>query len=173
MAAGESFKQRAAGETKRDKAALEEFKILRGEIELRGSEQRAMERYVIVADAFIYGLLVVPPREQVVQDKFLFQFLWFIPPMIGFLALIRWRESVKMIETLAEFLRRREAELFGDNGGWEWFLYREKRKCGQIGLFSVMYVVFWAILIAGTLALGVYKVLAPVGAVAPAWHGYS
>src|SRR5215210_2539473 len=100
------------GDSLREKALLEEFKMLRGEVELRGAEQRNMERYVILADAAIYGVLVFPAKDHTVAEPLLERFMWFLPPIIGFLALIRWRESVVMIETLAEYLRRLERELF-------------------------------------------------------------
>jgi len=144
-----------------DQARLEEFKILRGEIELRAAEQRSMERYVILADAAIYSVLMFPKDEA--PDALLVDLGWVLPPVIGFLALIRWRESVTMIETLAEFLRRRERELFGPAGSWEWFLHGEKRAHGAIGLFSFWYTVYWAVVIGATGALAGYKLAATAG----------
>ncbi|MEA2839797.1 MAG: hypothetical protein QOF41_1127 [Methylobacteriaceae bacterium] len=137
-------------ESLKDKVAVEEFKILRGEIELRGSEQRAMERYVILADAAIYGVLVFPKEGQNAGSQALHQLAWFLPPIIGFLALIRWRESVTMIDYLAEYLRRRERQINAGDVGWEWFLHREKRNEKPIGLFARTYVLFWWIVIGGT-----------------------
>jgi hypothetical protein len=43
-----------------DQLKLEDFKVLHGEIELRSSEVRTMERNVIIISAAIYGFLLTP-----------------------------------------------------------------------------------------------------------------
>ena len=43
-----------------DQLKIEEYKILRGEIELRSSEGRTMERNVMIISAVIYGFLPTP-----------------------------------------------------------------------------------------------------------------
>jgi hypothetical protein len=153
-----------SAETLSESVILEEFKALRGEIEMRGSEQRTMERYVVLADAALYSVLVFPKPEQYGGDQTLRNLVWFLPPIIGFLALIRWRESVRMIDHLAEFLRRRQKQIHGAENGWEWFLHNEKRNKQAIAWFAPTYIVFWWIVIGGTAALACIQYMGRSGA---------
>jgi hypothetical protein len=132
---------------------LEEFKSLRDEIGMRGSEGRAMERYVVLADAALYSVLVFPKPEQYGGDQVLHNLAWFLPPIIGFLALFRWRESIMMIGDLAAFLRVQQKEIHGGEKGWEWFVRNETRKGQSVAHFALTYIAFWWVVIAGTAAL--------------------
>jgi hypothetical protein len=143
-------------ETLADKYGLEEFKLLRGEIELRGSEQRSMERYVVLADAAIYALLLFPEKDVKPPDTPLVNLAWSLPPLIGLLALIRWRESVRMIRHLALYLKGREHAVMGPNQGWENYLAKARTK-GDVPIVSGWYLVFWTLLLGGTSAISAYK----------------
>ncbi len=84
---------------------LEEMKLLRGEVELRGQERRSMERNVLLADAAIYSFVLAPEKIDFRAMHRLGWLVWYLPPMLAFLALIRWRESLKMIGHLAEYIQ--------------------------------------------------------------------
>ena len=130
---------------------LEEFKVLRGEIELRATEQRGMERNVILVAAAIYGFLLVPKTGIMAEDQPYLDLAWYLPPLFSFLGLIRWRESVKMIDALAEYLRGVEQKATPD-GGWETFLAAQREK-GQLPIVSAWYALFWDIVCAGSLVV--------------------
>jgi hypothetical protein len=145
-----------ASETFAEKAKLEEFKLLRGEIELRAAEQRGMERNVILLCASIYGFLLYPKGTPDPGDQAYLDLAWYLPSLFGFLALVRWRESVKMIEAVARYLRDMEAQIPG-GPAWETFL-AEKRRAGQLPFASAWYVVFWLVVCVGTLLLAYIRV---------------
>jgi hypothetical protein len=134
-----------------DKIRLEEFRGLRGEIELRASEQRAMERNVILLSASIYAFLLYPKDKAAIDpdsEQFL-QLAWYLPSLFSFLALVRWRESVKMIEALAKYLKTVEHDVLA-GGGWETFLAAERAK-GNFPITSRWYLLFWIVACVGTL----------------------
>src|SRR6202012_1423761 len=122
--------EQGKGETLADKIRLEEFRVLRGEIELRASEQRAMERNVVLLAASIYAFLLYPKEGKIDPGDAPFLTLaWYLPSLFSFLALVRWRESLKMIEALAEYLKKLEKDVL-DEKGWESFL-ASKRHAGN------------------------------------------
>jgi hypothetical protein len=143
-------------ETPADKMRLEEFRLLRGEIELRASEQRAMERNVILLSASIYGFLLYPKGHEAGRDLNYLALAWYLPSLFSFLALVRWRESVKMIAALSEYIKQLEATVFVTSG-WENFL-AEKRAKGELPLTSPWYLVFWTVTCVGTLVLAFVRV---------------
>ncbi|MBV9824565.1 MAG: hypothetical protein JO001_02620 [Alphaproteobacteria bacterium] len=134
-----------------DKLLLEEFKILRGEIELRASEQRGMERNVILIAAAIYGFLLTPKGTIQVFDAPFSDLAWYLPPVFSFLALVRWKESVKMIEALAAYLMTVEERIL-PAGGWEVFLEKQRRK-DHLPITSGWYAVFWIATVVGPLVV--------------------
>jgi len=142
-------------ETFAEKAKLEEFKLLRGEIELRAAEQRGMERNVILLCASIYGFLLYPKGTPAAADQPYLDLAWYLPSLFSFLALVRWRESVKMIEAVARYLREMEAQIPG-GPAWESFLDR-KRRAGQLPFASAWYVVFWEVVCVGTLLIAYFR----------------
>jgi hypothetical protein len=147
-----------AKETLEEKYLLEEMKLLRGEVELRGQEQRNMEKYVIIADAAIYAFLLKDKLEGAAAT--LAPYAWYIPPVLAALAYIRWFESVRMIDRLAEYIARRETRIIkSPDFGWETFLDRKRltrtSSVPGLNLRPMMphpYAVFWSLLIAGTLS---------------------
>ena len=135
-----------------DKIRLEEFRVLRGEIELRAGEQRAMERNVVLLAAAIYAFLLYPKSNPLDPGDMPFITLaWYLPSMFSFLALVRWRESLKMIEALAEYLRQMESDILGEKG-WETFL-ASKRHAGHLRIVSRWYGLFWTVSCVGTLVV--------------------
>jgi hypothetical protein len=140
-----------------DQVQIEEYKNLRGELELRSSEQRTLERYAILADAALYSVLVFPKLDQFTGDRTLYNLAWFLPPLLGLFALRRWKATIFTISDLAEFLRRREEKIYGEEDGWEWFLHNEKRRQKPIVHFAREFAWFWWVCIGGTLALAVWQ----------------
>jgi hypothetical protein len=135
-----------------DKIRLEEFRVLRGEIELRASEQRAMERNVVLLAASIYAFLLYPKKDPTDPSDMPFITLaWYLPSLFSFLALVRWRESLKMIEALAEYLKQMERDILGEKG-WETFL-ASKRHAGHLPIVSRWYGLFWTVSCVGTLVV--------------------
>jgi hypothetical protein len=143
-------------ETPADKMRLEEFRLLRGEIELRATEQRVMERNVILLSASIYGFLLYPKNLDIPGDQNYLALAWYLPSLFSFLALVRWRESVKMIAALSEYIKQLEATVLVA-GGWESFL-ADKREKGDLPLTSPWYLVFWSVTCVGTLVLAFVRV---------------
>jgi len=138
-----------------DQLHLEEFRILRGEIELRSAEQRGMERNVVLAAAAIYGFLLAPKGGVPAEDMPFVGLAWYLPPLFGFLGFIRWRESVKMIDALAEYIRGLELRAAA-GGGWETFLAAQ-RESGQLPIASAWYALFWDVVCAGSLVLAAIR----------------
>ncbi len=150
-------------ETLADKIKLEEYRGLRNEIELRGGEQRAMERNTVLLSASIYGFLLYPKAGTVdCADRPFLLMAWYLPPLFSFLALIRWRESVKMIEALASYLLEIEMSVFS-KGGWEAHLDRERRKQKRLPLVSRWYLLFWVVVIIGALVVALLRCPPPIG----------
>jgi hypothetical protein len=139
-----------------DQLKLEEFKILRGEIELRSSEGRTMERNVMIISAVIYGFLLTPKSGNISDlDKIYVDQAWYLPPILNFLALVRWRESITMIVALAAYLRGIETAHMGGKG-WEAYLeYRRTKRTNR--MISPWYTFFWIVIIVGPLAIGLLR----------------
>jgi hypothetical protein len=134
-----------------DKLRLEEYKILRGEIELRATEQRSMERNVVLIAAAVYGFLLTPKQNISDIDAPFLDYAWYLPSVFSFLAFLRWRESVKMIEALATYLKQVEERNMPEKG-WEFFLDRERTQ-GHLPIASGWYVLFWVITVVGPLVV--------------------
>ena len=132
------------------KYLIEEMKLLRSEVELRGQEHRNMEKYVILGDAAIYTFLL---SKGEVSDSFkeLASYAWYIPPVFAALAYFRWFESIRMIERLARYLQIRERSLLPDDMGWESFLNGERLKTNS-SMTPEPYIAFWSLLIAAPMA---------------------
>jgi hypothetical protein len=137
--------------TLRNQLRLEEFKILRGEIELRSSEGRAMERNVILIASGIYGFLLAPKGVSLSENTMFLELAWYLVPIFSFLSFIRWRDSGDLIRALADYIRE-NVETDIPNGGWETFLdgRRGKRKNPMV---SAGYALFWIVCIVGSLVV--------------------
>ena len=98
-----------------DRFQIEEHRILRGEIELRSREGRSMERNVMLVSAAVYGFLLTP-KDGVIGDPY-HHLAWYFPPVFNFLAMIRWRESARMIAKLARLYRASRAGAHGERLG--------------------------------------------------------
>lgn len=129
----------------------DEYRILRGEIEERSKEQREMERNVVVIIAAIISFLLVNPAQKSELAR-LATIGWLIPPIVGFLALGRWLESLKMIKTLADYICLYEISIIGIEGAWEKRL-RDERAESKLKFVSGSSVFFWLTLTGGPSAL--------------------
>jgi hypothetical protein len=132
------------------------MKLLRGEVELRGQEQRNMEKYVVLAIAAIFAF-VFGKDHDVKAPGFdrVTEYAWFVPPVLAAFAYYRWFERVKMIERLAEYIAAIEREFLKGQTvprGWENFLI-EKRKGG---IMPQPYILLWIVLLPGSLLLGTF-----------------
>ena len=131
-----------------DQVRLEEFKALRGEVELRAVEQRTMERNVVLLSAAIYAFLLFPKGHLGnPKDEIYLELAWYLPPLFNFLAFMRWLESIKMIAGLAQYLRTIELN------GWEMHLLRARER-RDFPIVSWWYAPFWLIMSVGSLTLG-------------------
>jgi hypothetical protein len=114
---------------------MEEFKLLREEIRSRSREQRATERYLVLADAAIYSLLATTKAAENIATGFQW-IAWWLPPVLGWAALLRECENARMISIAADYIRKHEPEVLGNEGGWETFLKnfleREGAKKGPV-----------------------------------------
>ncbi len=134
---------------------VEELKLLRHEIEVRSEEQRAMERYVLLADAAIYAVLVFPNKA---SDKTLDTSVawigWYLPGLLAVAALVRWYESVRMIRNIAEYIQRIETKVLGSDNGWENHLFKQR---GEVPIAPGLYSVFWLTAAVAPTALAAYE----------------
>jgi hypothetical protein len=133
-----------------DAYRLEEFKGARIEIERHLSDMRSLERHVLIADAAIYAAILF--REGNVADKSLLSLAWWLPPIIGLLAVSRWRGSSEMVGRLGSYIRANEP----DNEGWENFLLG-LRKSRLPGLRFFWNIVYWVLVIGGTGTIACYE----------------
>jgi hypothetical protein len=144
---------------------LEEFKILRAEVEQRASEQRIMERNVVLATGAIYSFLLTQHCSFAhslhtackLQNAEYVQLAWYLPPIINLLAFIRWRDSALLIEMLAAYLRKAEVSLM-PGSGWEHFLYKMRGKQKPDDkqapdIITISTILFWIVMCAGTLVV--------------------
>jgi hypothetical protein len=133
-----------------EKYRLEEFKAARVEIERHLTDMRSLERQVLVGDAAIYAALLF--RENPIADKSLLSLAWWLPPMIGLLALSRWRSSSEMVGRLGAYIRQNEP----DGQGWETFLLalRRSRIPGMRFFWNILY---WMTTIGGVGAIACYE----------------
>jgi hypothetical protein len=146
-------KETANSEGLCDQLRVEEYKILRGEIEQRSCEGRTMERYAMLVSAAVYGgFLLKDGVTQKGDGALCYALAWYLPPLFNFLAMLRWRETTRMMEKLASYIRRVEERNMG--GGWEIFL-EKTRSDNSASLVSSWYIVFWTacIVVPATMAL--------------------
>jgi len=129
----------------------DEYRILRGEIEERSKEQREMERNVVIITTAIISFLLVNPAQKPELAK-LATLGWLIPPIVAFLALGRWLESLKMIKTLADYICFYEISIIGNKGAWEKRL-RDERLRNELKFVSRSSIVFWLTMTGGPSAL--------------------
>jgi ABC-type glycerol-3-phosphate transport system permease component len=138
---------------------LQECCQLRDEIWTRVEDQRATERYMLLACAVIYSFLVLQDGKQLSEEiRLLIACAWYVPPLLAFLAAARWCENVRLIHLIADYTERREGEIFGSSeGGWESYLKRLNRGRGPSVLVSGYYVAFWLFLVFSTMTIAAYQ----------------
>ena len=129
---------------------LEEYKAARIEIERHLTDMRSLERHVLVGDAAIYAALLF--RDGSLGDKSLLGLAWWLPCVIGLLAVSRWRASSEMVGRLGAYIRNNEP----NSEGWETYLLglRKSRLPGKRFFWNIMY---WILTIAGTGAIACYE----------------
>jgi hypothetical protein len=139
-----------------DAFILQECKQLRDEIWTRVQDQRATERYILIAFALIYSFLLFRERPASEETKVIIMSAFYIPPLLAFLALARWRENVQCIQQIARYTVKHEGQILGPEGGWESHLYRMHKGRTPV-LVSMHYVVFWLFLIFCTMTIATYQ----------------
>jgi hypothetical protein len=135
---------------------LQECKQLRDEIWTRVQDQRATERYILIAFALIYSFLLFHEKPASEETKIIIMSAWYVPPLLAFLALARWCENVHCIQLIAHYTEKQEGKILGRKGGWESYLHRMNK--GQVSvLASRHYVAFWLLLIFCTMTIATYQ----------------
>lgn len=101
---------------------IEEYKVLRQELDSRLKEVRLLETGAIVAISAIYAWLAKIPKNQI--DSF----AWWIPVLFPLFGLFRYFGVMHRIMHIAEYIRSFESQVCKNApNGWETFL-AEKRK---------------------------------------------
>ena len=137
---------------------LHECSQLRDEIWTRVHDQRATERYMLLAFAVIYSFLSLHRGDSVSEEiRLLMACAWYAPPLLAFLAAARWAENVRLIDQIAGYTQAREQELLGQRGGWETYLKKLNNGKGPSVLFSGHYIFFWLFLIFSTMTIAAYQ----------------
>jgi hypothetical protein len=137
---------------------VQECSQLRDEIWTRVKDQRTTERYMLLAFGVVYWFLSVHKSASVSEEiQILFSCGWYVPPILAFLAALRWCENVRLIGQIADYTRTREEQLLGPNGGWETYLKKRNNGRGPSVLLSEYYVVFWLFLIFSTMTIAAYQ----------------
>ena len=139
----------------------EEYRLLRGEIEARSQEQRAMERNVVIITTAVLSFLLGSQPDNPDLMK-LAAIGWLIPPVVAFLALGRWLESLKMIKALADYIRRYELGVIPEQGAWEQSLYRDRQSKRGLKFISWTNVCFWTIMTGVPMAIAIKHALSSV-----------
>jgi hypothetical protein len=135
---------------------LQECKQLRDEIWTRVQDQRATERYILIAFALIYSFLLFHEKPASEETRVIIMSAWYVPPLLAFLALARWCENVHCIHLIAHYTEKHEGQILGREGGWESYLNRMNK--GQLSvLVSGHYVAFWLFLIFCTMTIATYQ----------------
>jgi hypothetical protein len=138
---------------------LKEFELLRGEVEHRSQEQRAMERNVVILTAAIFTFLVSKDLDRKNEETMeLLWVVWIIPPFVSFLALSRWLDSLKMIKQLAGYLSVLETKVVGAESGWENSL-SEVRGTHGLKFCSLGSMLFWMLIVAAPTGIITYRLL--------------
>jgi len=140
---------------------LKEFELLRGEVEHRSQEQRAMERNVVILTAAIFTFLVSKDLDRKNPDTMeLLWAVWVIPPFVIFLALSRWLDSLKMIKRLAGYLSVLETKVVGAKSGWENSLKQVRGyKRHRLKFCSLGSMLFWMLIVAAPTGIITYRLL--------------
>jgi hypothetical protein len=138
---------------------LQESSQLRNEIWARVEDQRATERYMLLACAVIYSFLLFKEIKSEPPDeiRILIGLGWFVPPLLAFLTAARWCENVRMIHLIAEYIETLEQQILGQSGGWERYLHNLRKGLGPPVLASGYYVAFWLVLVFSTTTVAVYQ----------------
>jgi hypothetical protein len=135
---------------------LQECRQLRDEIWARVQDQRATERYMLLACGVIYSVLLFKYALAREETKVIVMGAWYVPPLLAFLAAARWCENVRCIRLIADYTEKQERRTLGRGGGWESYLKRMNH--GQVPvLVSGHYVAFWLFLIFSTMAIATYE----------------
>jgi hypothetical protein len=149
----------ATQQEERAQFRLKEFELLRGEVEHRSQEQRAMERNVVILTAAIFTFLVSKDLDRKNEDTIeLLWVVWVIPPFVSFLALSRWLDSLKMIKQLAGYLSVLETKVVGAESGWENSLSEVRGKHG-LKFCPPGSMLFWMLIVAAPTGIITYRVL--------------
>jgi hypothetical protein len=149
----ESF---AAGMKPSEAFILQECRQLRDEIWARVHDQRATERYMLLACGVIYSVLLFKYAEASEENQSIMMIAWYAPPLLAFLAAMRWCENVRCIRLIADYTEKQERRTLGRGGGWESYLKRMKQGRVQV-LVSGHYVAFWLFLIFSTMTIATYE----------------
>jgi hypothetical protein len=140
---------------------LHECSQLRDEIWTRVEDQRATERYMLLACAVIYSFLVLHLQDgKTASDeiRILVGCAWYVPPLLAFLAAARWCENVRLIRLIADYTHLREQQILGGpEGGWESYLRRVNKRHAPSILASGYYIAFWLFLIFSTITIAAYQ----------------
>jgi hypothetical protein len=134
---------------------LEEYKSLREEIQKRTDRQVNLETYIILALAVVYGFLVTTPEQNLPKDIApLLRLLWWIPVVLLFTGLFRWRSNHRMIVRIATYLRgKHEPFVSGIDPtylGWE--TYQQQNQKGGDDRTTVVLIWIVFILVASVVA---------------------
>jgi hypothetical protein len=135
---------------------LQECKQLREEIWTRVQDQRATERYILIAFALIYSFLLLHEKPASEEIKVIIMSAWYVPPLLAFLTAARWCENVECIHLIADYTEKQEGRILGREGGWESYLNRMNKGRGSV-LVSGHYVAFWMFLIFCTMTIATYQ----------------
>jgi hypothetical protein len=135
---------------------FQECKQLRDEIWTRVQDQRATERYILIAFALTYSFLLFHEKPASEETSVIIMSAWYVPPLLAFLALARWCENVHCIHLIAHYTEKQEGQILGREGGWESYLTRMNKGHGSV-LVSGHYVAFWLFLIFCTMTIATYE----------------
>ncbi len=126
-----------------------------------------MERNVVIANSVLIAYLIslhAVPGVDANDVRQVISIGWLLPPVISFLAMVRWRESLGITELIAEYIRRFERTMAGPAGGWECFIKEQREGRGdgkgrhQFHMLSLGSLLFWILSMAGTVVLAVVRI---------------
>jgi hypothetical protein len=135
---------------------LQECRQLREEIWARVQDQRATEKYMLLACGVIYSVLLFKYADAKEETKVIMMSAWYVPPLLAFLAAARWCENVRCIRLIADYTEKQERRILGRGGGWESYLKRLNQRQVPV-LVSGHYVAFWLFLIFSTMTIATYE----------------
>jgi hypothetical protein len=135
---------------------LQECRQLRDEIWARVQDQRATERYMLLACGVIYSVLLFKYGDAREEAKVIMMSAWYVPPLLAFLAAARWCENVRCIRLIADYTEKQERRTLGRGGGWESYLKGKNQRQVPV-LVSGHYVAFWLFFIFATMTIATYE----------------